>query len=417
MPMSSDEAYYWVWSKNLQLSYYDHPPAVAWLFYLGQYFEPWGQAVRWPAVVIGHLTLLFWALSISLQSSIEKVRWWMWLAIFSPLLGFGSLIVTPDIPVVFFWSVATYALLRYLASPHVRWASLLGAALGLGFCSKYHIVLFALFALIFLLREGHWKKIRSADLAACVIIGCFFSLPVLIWNFQHDFISFRFQLDHGFGAPKWSPLWSISYPIGQALGLFPLVAWAALKAKPTPNQRLFLYIGWGPLLFFFISSFRGVVELNWPIVGYPAVFALAVIGMQNRRPMLYANACWIFLFGVILFNFAKPFFPHTDSKLNEPFYYKPVLAALERYQPVYANSYQMASVLWYHKKTPFYKLREMGRRDFYDTLEGGIPTEYPIYVIMENYSYLPLWMTPDKYKADLIENLDEPFHVYRVIKK
>ena len=25
-----DEAYYWLWSKNVALSYFDHPPLVAW---------------------------------------------------------------------------------------------------------------------------------------------------------------------------------------------------------------------------------------------------------------------------------------------------------------------------------------------------------------------------------------------------
>ena len=30
-----DEAYYWYWSKNLQLSYFDHPPAVAWFISAG----------------------------------------------------------------------------------------------------------------------------------------------------------------------------------------------------------------------------------------------------------------------------------------------------------------------------------------------------------------------------------------------
>src|SRR5215213_10135897 len=28
--LSFDEAYYWLWSQHLQLSYYDHPPLVAW---------------------------------------------------------------------------------------------------------------------------------------------------------------------------------------------------------------------------------------------------------------------------------------------------------------------------------------------------------------------------------------------------
>ena len=31
IPFYSDETYYWTWSKKLALSYFDHPPMVAYL--------------------------------------------------------------------------------------------------------------------------------------------------------------------------------------------------------------------------------------------------------------------------------------------------------------------------------------------------------------------------------------------------
>lgn len=34
-PLTFDEAYYWTWSKNLALSYFDHPPMVAVVIKLG----------------------------------------------------------------------------------------------------------------------------------------------------------------------------------------------------------------------------------------------------------------------------------------------------------------------------------------------------------------------------------------------
>ena len=33
--LAPDEAYYWVWSRHLALSYFDHGPMVAWLIRLG----------------------------------------------------------------------------------------------------------------------------------------------------------------------------------------------------------------------------------------------------------------------------------------------------------------------------------------------------------------------------------------------
>ena len=35
LPLSADEAYYWLWSKRLAFGYYDHPPLIAWAIRAG----------------------------------------------------------------------------------------------------------------------------------------------------------------------------------------------------------------------------------------------------------------------------------------------------------------------------------------------------------------------------------------------
>jgi hypothetical protein len=39
MPLSGEEAYYWLFSQHLQWGYLDHPPAVAFFAYLGSLFD------------------------------------------------------------------------------------------------------------------------------------------------------------------------------------------------------------------------------------------------------------------------------------------------------------------------------------------------------------------------------------------
>ena len=54
VPPFDDELYYWCWSRDLQLSYYDHPPMVAYLIRLST--EIFGQtvfAIRLPGVISG----------------------------------------------------------------------------------------------------------------------------------------------------------------------------------------------------------------------------------------------------------------------------------------------------------------------------------------------------------------------------
>ncbi len=46
-----DEAYYWLWSQRLELSYFDHPPLVAWLLApLTALFGNGVAVIRLPAV-------------------------------------------------------------------------------------------------------------------------------------------------------------------------------------------------------------------------------------------------------------------------------------------------------------------------------------------------------------------------------
>ncbi|MGZ5279436.1 MAG: glycosyltransferase family 39 protein, partial [Pseudobdellovibrionaceae bacterium] len=229
IPLSTDEAYYWVWSLHPQLSYYDHPPAVSWLFWLGHAFEFLGHAVRWPAVVLGHCTLLVWFLTWRLlfkdQLEEKKFSWWMTLALCSPLLGFGSIIVTPDLPVLFFWSLSLYFLLRVFKFQTARDYIWLGVSLGLGFCSKYHIVLFVPFVFLFILFEKQWSQIRWKYVGLTVLFGLLFCSPVLIWNYLNDFASFKFQMKHGLSRPDYKFYWTWTYVLAQTLVLFPTVVW------------------------------------------------------------------------------------------------------------------------------------------------------------------------------------------------
>ncbi len=414
--MTTDETYYWVWSQNLQLSYYDHPPFIAWLFWLGHPFEFLGNAVRWPAVVMGHLTLLVWFYIWRevISENLNKYSWWIILALFTPLIGFGSVILTPDLPVIFFWSLSLLFFFRILQRSKPMDYTLLGVFLGLGFCSKYHIVLFVLLAVIYLFAEKKWNQIQFQFVPYTVITGLLFSLPVLIWNFQHDFISFQFQLKHGLAKEGYEFYWTWSYILAQVLVLFPSVVWVASKAQLNGIQRAFLYFAWGPLIFFFLTSFKGLVEVNWPIVAYPAFFVLAVLGAKKLRPILSAAGFCIGLFLLILSHLLFPWIPQAPEKIEEFDQFKPILSVQSQYQPLYASTYQMASWLWYTNKAPTYKLRQMSRFDFFDTLPGSVPQSFPIFIAMKEGTSLPLWIGENSLQVSLVDSLDKNLVILRV---
>src|SRR6185437_13590827 len=165
VPIFADEAYYWVWSHHLQLSYYDHPAMVAGVFWIGHFLEPFANCVRFPGVILGHLTFALWLLIMAeILPNDEKRNERLWcfalLYLFSPFLGAGSIIVTPDIPLLFFWSLAIYVFIKIEKSPTAWGYAALGATLGLCFCSKYNAVLFVPALLLYVLFERRWNEIR-----------------------------------------------------------------------------------------------------------------------------------------------------------------------------------------------------------------------------------------------------------------
>ncbi|WP_413292179.1 ArnT family glycosyltransferase [Bdellovibrio sp. HCB185ZH] len=411
IPLSADEAYYWVWSHRLQLSYFDHPPMVAWLFSLGHFLEPFLHSVRWPAVILGHAALWVGIKLLSKHLELEKIRTWIYLVLFSPLLGFGSLIVTPDLPVIFFWILSLYYLDQVLEKKDLKNYAAFGVALGLGFCAKYHIVLFVPCLLLYLLFEKKWNEVNWKWVPVTLIAGLIFCLPVILWNYQNDFASFKFQLEHGFERPHYNPEWTISYVLAQIAIIFPWVLWAAVRAKPAKPVRYMIYFAWLPLLFFLGTSFKALVEANWPIIAYPAMFMLAAMHPRMSQWKKY----YIGFFGaviaaaiVILF---VPQFRSVDPKISEPFIMQTLAQETAEYQPLYGDSYQMSSSLWYFSKSPVFKLKDISRFDFFDTLPEAKPAGNKFYLVKHQGNGLPQWLSEQQWTYQEIKKIAPDFVV------
>jgi len=390
LPLTSDEAYYWMWSHHMQLSFFDHPPAVAWLFWLAQPIENFGSASRWPGVLLSHGTLILWLLILKPVMTEGQLRLWLWLALLSPLIGAGSLIITPDTPLLFCWALTLLMFLRWIQQPTFSRALWLGLSCGLGFCSKYVMVLEPMFLLFASLMISEWRTAMKKGWWV-ILLGVFLgSTPVWVWNYLHDFVSIRFQADHGLGQKLWKPNWTYEYILVQIGLIFPtVVIWAAKSTKRAPGWLSLL--AWGPLAFFALTSFKGYVEANWPIVAYAEIFALAVLALpQPTVGYRVTIGIWTTALVAMMFLIVTRWSPTGHPiKTREFFEFEPLRAAVLQHQPMYARSYQMASQLSFELKKPVYKLHGMNRRDFYDFLSESQPTGDRFYVMAEKEDLLP----------------------------
>lgn len=280
--LSGDEAYYRLWAQDLQLSYYDHPAMMAWwMAAVTALFGESEAAIRLPAVLA--IAGVTWLAFDTARLAFRDVRagWWT-VALLNATILFGAagVLVTPDSPLLVFWSAALWAMVRLLDDGRVRWLYLLGLSLGLGFCSKYTMVLIAPgIVAVFLLFPETRRWWRNPHFWAAIVLALACTLPVLLWNAEHDWISIRKQLSHSFDTPVSNPLKSMVTFLGTQLGvitplIFGFMLWGmgwALWAGWRSRRPEWLLLGAtsAPLLIFFVRhSLGGLVQPHWPGPAY-----------------------------------------------------------------------------------------------------------------------------------------------------
>ncbi|MGP1667484.1 MAG: ArnT family glycosyltransferase, partial [Rhodanobacter sp.] len=138
-----DEAYYALWSKHLAWGYLDHPPMVAlwirlssWLFGHSEFGI---RALGTLAAAAGGVLVYF--LSSRLFENRTEAAFAGLLYCSMLLIAAGAIIITPDTPLLFFWSIAVYAVIRIYRDADWRWWAVAGAAMGFALQSKYTALL------------------------------------------------------------------------------------------------------------------------------------------------------------------------------------------------------------------------------------------------------------------------------------
>ena len=298
LPLFPDETYYWEWSRRLAGGYFDHPPMIALLIRAGTLFGSSSPlAVRlFPALAGGVASLAAVGIASRLAGGAAAVRAAVALALM-PLVASGLVLATPDSPLLAASAVGLYSVVRAVQSPirsreSLLWWSAAGIALGLAFASKYTSILLPVtIAAAVLVRPSLRARLREPGPYVACLLATLVFVPVLQWNAAHDWISFRFQVQHGLGTPKGSALKRELDLVGGQLGLvspilFVLMAhavWRTLR-RPVDDARFALaVVAVGSWMFFVYSATRRQVEPNWPAPSYvPGVALLAAMATTAR---------------------------------------------------------------------------------------------------------------------------------------
>jgi len=301
-----EEAYYWNYSRHLDIGYLDHPPFVAWLIRLGT--SLWGNSefgVRFGALCCGVVVSIF---VFRLTRNLFGEPSALWALVFAQVLPFffmAGFLMTPDAPLSAAWAASLYFLERALvAGRRVAWAGV-GVAFGLGLLSKYTIGLLGFGAFIFMLSDGQARRwFRRWEPYAAVLVAAALFAPVILWNEQHDWASFAFQTSRRLAD---RPQFALHKLIGGAIVLLTptgvATLWLAYRRAPDAaalaRSRRLLGMALGvPLIVFTGFSLRHEVKLDW--TGAPWLAALPVMayaiadkrGSHANRAQNLIRATW-----------------------------------------------------------------------------------------------------------------------------
>lgn len=270
-----EEAYYWNYAQHLDIGYLDHPPMVALLIRLGTaVFGNSEFAIRIGAILCWCVATLFaylYTRDISGRDTALQAA-----AIMSVLPAFFifGLIMTPDAPLIACWAGVLFYSRRALVDQNAgSWIGV-GIFLGLGLFSKYTIALLGIALLVFLIIDKPSRRwlVRPHPYCAAAIALFIFS-PVIIWNFQHDWVSFLFQTHDRLSASSefsshelLASIIILLSPVGFFAAVFFMVCRKTFTDSMaiTTQQYKFAFTAVViPLAIFFVFSLTKEIKFNW----------------------------------------------------------------------------------------------------------------------------------------------------------
>jgi 4-amino-4-deoxy-L-arabinose transferase-like glycosyltransferase len=301
LSLTIDEQYMVAAGRQIQFGYFDHPPAAWWLSWAASHLSG-SEAplvVRSPFVLLfGLSTWLMYRLGALLFSESAGL-WACMLMNLSPVFGIAAAIwVVPDGPLTCALLAGALCLVHALfgrSSSVIAWWGGAGVWAGLALFSKYTAVLTMAGVAVYLVTQADQRRwLRRPEPYIAVVLAVLVFSPVLIWNAEHNWVSFIFQARRTlpiYGPPIWAPLELLG---GEALFLLPhlwlglVVALAAAVRGGWRNSKSWMMACFAlpPILFFAcVSVWTPHVLYHWASPGYLMAMPLLGSMLGSAQPI------------------------------------------------------------------------------------------------------------------------------------
>jgi len=300
MGLMPQDAYYHFYGEHLALSYFDHPGMIGYILRLfTTIFGRHAFVIKLADFVITSLTLIAFFKLAGYFLSYHKQKRAIVLMSTTVMVSILSLISTPDVPLLLFWSLSLIVFYKAIFDGSFNYWILTGLFTGLALDSKYTAIFlhFGIFA--FLIFSTKYRKLLwSKKLWTSMLISALVASPIFIWNYQHNYASFLFQsTDRAESIAKFTlkPISFLGVLAHQSFILLPIlfffICWLSakiiikyIKKWKTPEDSMLF------LLSFFFPTFLGFlaislfywVKINWLMPAYITGIIIAAIFIKRK---------------------------------------------------------------------------------------------------------------------------------------
>lgn len=307
LPLSFDESYFWLWSRRLAISYFEHPPLIAFAIRAGTFLLGDTElGVRLASLLASvAASWALWRAAATLLA--DRARAWTACVYFNATLMIASqgMAATPDIFVVTAAAFLLLSVAQLQRTQHGRWWLAAGASIGLAMLAKYTAFFLGFSVALWTVttpQGRHWLRSPWPYAAAVVALLCL--VPNLVWNDAHDWMSFKYQFGRVLaGKPGFRYAFEfIAAQLALASPAILALAGIGLAQHSRPSAwrepvAIAVALVWPAILYFAIHCLHDRVQGNWPSFVYPGVALLAasIEPTRTRRDAVVDWCRWLAL--------------------------------------------------------------------------------------------------------------------------
>ena len=335
--LGNDEVYYWTYALQPDYNHFDHPPMVGLLIRLTTLNLHWANDISLRLGAIFGCAVSSWFIfKIGNLISSEKTGWYAALiyncSIYTGIIA--GLFILPDSPQMPLYTASLYVMCQLILGNHDKKLShwlWLGMLIGLACLCKVHgMYLWAGFGLFILLKRIKWLLNWRLYIGVITTLICV--IPIVYWNVQNDFITYKFHSERVTNTTlDWNNL--LQEIVGELLYqnpmIFILIIIAAIYCIKQKNVLANATVTWLlcmslPMIYLLwgVALFNPILP-HWSGPAYIPLYFLAAKFLEQKTQQAYplflkitgGVVLLVMLIGIVLTKFT-PFYLGSQNKAN-----------------------------------------------------------------------------------------------------